>query len=99
MLACRLKKASYIDVAYSAPLKARRKCGRPSKTVSCLKKQDSELQDDESENVLVFNDDDHEPQIVKTIAKKRGRKPKGATNTSEPPVDQELRSSKRLRNK
>ena len=70
-----------------------------SKRGYCLEKQGSEFQDGEPENFLVFNDDDHEPQIVKTIPKKRRRKPKGATNTSEPPVDKELRSSKRLKNK
>ena len=84
-LACRLKLTSYLDVAYSAPLSAKRRCGRPKQTTSCLNTQPSDLQDEELVDICL----NEEPVI---ITKKRGRKKKN--------LDEEVvveRRSKRLK--
>jgi len=65
-LAVRLKKASYIEVAYSAPITSKRRKGRPALTVGCLARQPDELQgvagidlpseDDEDEDDLPISE-------------------------------------------
>jgi len=87
-LACRIKLASYIAVAYSAPLTAKRRTGRPKITTTCLRRQPTDHQDD-GQLVEMCTDDDSDddipisvlvqtqPQIAsKPPPKKRGRKRK-----------------------
>jgi len=87
-LACRLKKASYLEVAYSAPLTSKRKPGRPPLTASSLQRQRNELQEEEGVQLPSEDDDDDMPlrlsvspassqpgtsAVVEEPKKKRGR--------------------------
>ncbi len=102
-MACRLEKASYVEVAYSAPLTSKRKPGRPKNTASSLQRQDSELQTEEGVAYSSDSDtDDDVPlrllisppvnivTITPTIAKKRGRPPKNKQDALLPaPIQEE----------
>jgi len=80
---CSTKKASYIQIAYSAPIASKRRKGRPVLTVGCLARQPNELQgavgvdlppsssnDDDDEPLALGNTPDAELAVVH---KKRGR--------------------------
>jgi len=58
-LACRLKLSSYIAVAFSAPLNAKRRVGRSKKTATCLRRQPTDLQ--EGYQLVELCSDDDEP--------------------------------------
>lgn len=97
-LACRLKKASYVEVAYSAPLTSKRKVGRPKDTASALQVQSNELQVEEG--VSVYQSPVKSPvkspvsipvcgpvcspvKRIRTVVVKRGRgRPKKSEETS-----------------
>ena len=64
-LACKL--ASYIDVAYSAPLSSKRKPGRPSKTVNCLDRQGEELQTNIGDNAIEFCEEEVEEVCILSL--------------------------------
>jgi hypothetical protein len=57
-LAVRLKNASYIQIAYSAPIAYKRRRGRPVLTVGCLARQPNELQGADGVDLPPSSDDD-----------------------------------------
>ena len=89
-LACRLKLASFIQIAYSAPLTAKRKVGRPKESGNCLERQASAMQKetgvlmcydglDDSDNSIPLNVLQQAVVVtasVVPIPNKRGRKRK-----------------------
>ncbi len=96
-LAVRLKKASYIAVAFSAPITHKRRKGRPALTVSSLARQPNELQDDVGIEMPQSDEegDDGGPLVLEDnpvqVVKKRGRPPKKSA------IKEPERASKRLK--
>ena len=101
-LAVRLNKASYIKVAYSAPIAHKRRRGQPKKTVGCLARQPDEFQCPVGIELPPSDEDEVEPvteQLTEDLVpKKRGRpkNPEKATKKLGSP-DLVRRSSKRLK--
>ncbi len=82
--------ATYLEVAFSAPLSSKRRPGRPKLTASCLQRQSDELQEEAGVQLPSKDDNDDDiplrlsaspvPELSSLVPKKKRGRPSKVTN-------------------